>query len=308
MTDADDTSANAPSPGTADPLGLHGVVAPTVTAFSADESVDYKRTADHAGFVADRGAHAVYPLGTVGEFPLLTHEERRGVVEAVVEAVDVPVVAGVGAPGTEEAVRYADHARAAGADAVVATTPSYYPVDDEGVATHYRRLAAAVDRPVYVAHAPANTGNAFTLDTVERLTDLDGVVGIADASEDVPFLGQAIDQHADLTFLVGSDALLFPGLEIGCSGAVSAVASAFPELVRDLYDAYDGGEEGRARDLQSQIYEVRTALQAGPHMAGVKAALDLRGFDAGPLRDPLRRMDGGAEARLGEKLADMGLL
>jgi len=78
---------NAPEPGADDPLGVHGVVPPTITAFEADESVDYESTAAHARFVVDHGAHGVFPLGTNGEFPLLTPEERDDVVEAVVETV-----------------------------------------------------------------------------------------------------------------------------------------------------------------------------------------------------------------------------
>jgi dihydrodipicolinate synthase/N-acetylneuraminate lyase len=85
-----------------DPLSLSGVIPPTVTAFHDDESVDYKTTAAHARFVTDRGASAVFPLGTNGEFAMLDADERAGVVETVVDEVagDVPVIAGVGATST----------------------------------------------------------------------------------------------------------------------------------------------------------------------------------------------------------------
>jgi len=113
-----------------------------------------------------------------------------------------------------------------------------------------------------------------------------------------------------LTFLAGSDSLLFPGLDLGCAGMVSAVANAFPELVVDLYEAYDEGDEERARELQSEVYDVRDALKRGSYMAGVKTALDLRdvGFNPGPLRSPLRTMDDDDRAALESDLADLGLL
>jgi 4-hydroxy-tetrahydrodipicolinate synthase/2-dehydro-3-deoxy-phosphogluconate/2-dehydro-3-deoxy-6-phosphogalactonate aldolase len=303
---------NGPEPGADDPLALHGVVPPTITAFHEDESVDYEATAAHARFVVDRGADGVFPLGTNGEFPLLRPEERDGVVEAVVEEIgdDAPVIAGVGAPSTRETVAHAEHAAGVGADGAVVVTPYYYPLDHEAAIRHYRAVAEAVDIPVYVYHIPSKTGNSLSLATLDALADIDGVAGLKDSSKDVPWLGQAIDAHPELTFLVGSDSLLFPGLEVGCTGAVSAVANAFPELVVDLYEAYDAGDEDRARELQSEVYDVRSALKRGPYMAGVKTALALRDldFDPGPLRSPLRKMDDEDRDALADDLADLGLL
>lgn len=303
-------TSHAPAPGEDDPLGLRGVVPPTVTAFHDDETLDVETTAEHARFVVDRGVHGVFPLGTNGEFPLLTGGERQQVVEAVVDEVggDVPVIAGVGAPSTRQTVAHAEHAEAAGADGVVVVTPYYYPLDDEAAVAHYERVAAAVDLPVYVYHIPSKTGNELSLSALEDLAAIDNVAGLKDSSKDVPWLGEAVDAHPELTFLAGSDSLLVPGLDLGCSGMVSAVANAFPELVVDLYEAYDEGNGGRAQSLQSTVYGVRSAFKQGPYMAGVKTALRLRGFEAGPLRSPLRVMDDDQRAALEADLGALGLL
>jgi 4-hydroxy-tetrahydrodipicolinate synthase/2-dehydro-3-deoxy-phosphogluconate/2-dehydro-3-deoxy-6-phosphogalactonate aldolase len=189
----------------------------------------------------------------------------------------------------------------------VVVTPFYYPLDHEGALEHYGRVLDAVDVPVYVYHIPSKTGNALSLETVSALVDR-GVAGVKDSSKDVPFLGQAIDDNPTVTFLSGSDSLVFPGLEVGCAGVVSAVANAFPEFVVDLFEAYDAGDEERARALQSDLYDVRAALKQGPYMAGPKAALSLRGFDAGPLRSPLRGMDADERAALAETLRAYDLL
>ncbi|MFC7046765.1 dihydrodipicolinate synthase family protein [Halobacteriaceae archaeon GCM10025711] len=303
-------TGHAPAPGDDDPLALHGVVPPTVTAFDDAERVDYETTAAHARFVVDRGAHGVFPLGTNGEFPLLGPDERESVVDAVVDEVggEVPVIAGVGAPSTYQTVRNAERAAAAGADGVVVVTPYYYPLDRRGAVDHYRAVTDAVDLPVYGYHIPGRTGNALDRETLAAIADLDGVAGVKDSSKDVPWLGQVVDENPDLTFLVGSDSLLYPGLAVGCAGMVSAVANVFPGLVVELYDAYDEDDVARARDLQSTVYRVRDALKAGPYMAGVKTALSLRGFEAGPLRRPLRRMDDEARDDLRASLHGLGLL
>ncbi len=295
-------------PGTDDPLSLRGVVPPTVTAFQEDEAVDYERTAAHARFVVDRGAHGVFPLGTNGEFPLLSGAERDRVVEAVVDEVgdEVPVIAGVGAPSTHRTVARAERAEAAGADGVVVVTPYYYPLDHEGALEHYRRVADAVDLPVYVYHIPSKTGNELSLETLADLAEIDNLAGVKDSSKDVPWLAQAADAHPGLTFLAGSDSLVFTGLAVGCSGAVSAVANVFPELVVDCYEAYDAGDRERARDLQSEIFAVRDALKTGDsYMSGVKTALRMRDFDAGPLRSPLRLADDESAAEMRDRFRDL---
>lgn len=303
-------TGHAPAPGEADPLGLSGVVPPTLTAFDDSGAVDLDATVAHAQFVVDRGADAVFPLGTNGEFPLLTAEERERVVEAVLEGVDSPVIAGVGAPATRTTISHARHAESVGAAGVVAVTPYYYPLDDQAAVDHYTALAEAVDIPVYLYHIPSKTGNELSLETLKRIASLDAIAGVKDSSKDVPWLVQAIDQQPDLTFMAGSDSLLHAGLDLGCAGLVSAVANVFPELVVDLYEAYDDGERDRARELQSTVFAVRDALKRGPYMAGVKTALDLRDvpFDVGGLRAPLRTMDGEDRQALEADLTELGFL
>ncbi|MFB6220156.1 MAG: dihydrodipicolinate synthase family protein [Halolamina sp.] len=285
---------NAPAPGPDDPLDIHGVVPPTLTCFHDDGELDPDTTAAHARYVVEGGAAGVFPLGTNGEFPLLGADERVRVIEAVVAEVgdEVPVIAGVGTPGTRRTAAAAERAVSAGADGVVVVSPYYFPVDDQGQVEHVRRVAQAIDVPVYVYQIPSKTGNELSLDALGELAAIDGVAGLKDSSKDVPWLGQAIDETPDLTFLVGSDSLLVPGLDLGCAGLVSAVANVAPELVVSLYDAYDDGDRERARALQSTVYDVRAALKRGPYMAGVKTALSLRqaGPDPGPLRAPLRGM------------------
>lgn len=301
---------SAPSPGDLDPLDLRGVVPPTVTAFDDEGELDEAATAAHARFVVERGASAVFPLGTNGEFATLSAPERRQVVETVAGAVDAPVIAGVGAPGTQVTVDHARHAQQAGVDGVVVVTPYYYPVDDDAAVEHYRTVAAAVDLPVYVYHIPGLTGSRLSLGAIERIAAIDGVAGLKDSSKELPWLTQAIDANPGLTVLAGSDSILFAGLAVGCSGMVSAVANVFPELVVDLYEAYDDGDYGRARELQSTVLEVRSALKRGPYMAGVKTALALRetDFDVGGLRAPLRTMSNDDRATLRERLVELGLL
>ncbi|MFB6202198.1 MAG: dihydrodipicolinate synthase family protein [Halorhabdus sp.] len=303
---------HAPNPGDADPLNLHGVIPPTLTAFDEDESINHQQTAAQAEFVVDRGVHAVFPLGTNGELPLIDPVERRRVVETVVDAVgsEVPVIAGVGAPSTRATIRHAQQAVEAGADGLVVVTPYYYPLDHEGAVEHYRRVGAAVDRPIYLYHIPQRTGNELAPETMAAIARVDGVSGVKDTSENVPWLARVMATSPDLTYLAGSNDLLYTGLELGCAGVVSSIANAFPELVVELYEAFDAGEEARARALQARVFEVTSAFDRGPYMASVKTALALRdvAVDPGVLRRPLRRLDDEETAALAADLAALDLI
>lgn len=297
--------------GTADPLSIYGVVPPTVTAFNGAGDLDLERTAAHAEFVVERGAHAVFPLGTNGEYPLLTGPERDAVVGAVVEAVgeNVPVLAGVGTPGTRRTIERAKAAVEAGADGCFVVTPYYYELDDRGAIEHYRAVDAAVDVPIYAYQIPPLTGTQLTRETVRTLAEEGTIVGIKDSSRDMPWLGQVVAENPELSVLVGSDTLQHAGIATGCSGAVSAVANVFPELVADCYGAAARGDHDRARTLQRRLFEVRSALAVGDApMAGVKAALEIRGVPMGDPRGPLRGMDESAREELRDRLDGLGLL
>ena len=302
---ANEQGTNAPNPD--DPLGLHGVVPPTITAFDEDESVDEAATAAHARFVVDRGVHGVFTLGTNGEFPLLTAEERDRVVEVVVDEVgdEVPVLAGVGTEGTRETIERARAAEEAGADGLVVVVPYYFPVSDEGLVEHYRRVADAVDSPVYAYTFPDMTGNELSTAALDSLAEIDGFAGLKDTSQDVAQMQRTLREHPDLTYLMGSNQLAYVGFSMGCHGAVSAVANAFPEVAVELYEAVRAGDDERARELQSDLSAVQEAIEQGPFLAGVKAALDLRGFDLGPVRSPLQSFDDDQREQLRETLVDL---
>jgi dihydrodipicolinate synthase/N-acetylneuraminate lyase len=299
-----------PTSGASDPLDLHGVVPPTLTVFDDHGEVDEAGTAAHAEFVVENGVHGVFCLGTNGEFPLLGPAERELVVETVSRAVDVPVLAGVGAPGTRRTVRNAERAVDAGADGIVVVTPFYYPVDGEAMVAHYRTVVETIDVPVYGYNMPSRAGNEITLDALDEIAALDGFAGLKDSSRDVPWLGRAMDRNPDLTYLVGADSLLVPGLDLGCAGIVSSLSNVFPELVVELYQTYRAGDRDRAVTLQRTAYRARAALDNGPYLAGVKGALELRDvrFDPGHLRDPLQELDPTERGELLSRLRELGLL
>jgi len=266
---------------------VDGVLPPIITAFNDDETINYDATAAHARFVVDRGVHGVFPLGTNGEFPMLKPRERANVIGAVVDEVgsDVPVIAGVSAPSTRNTVSYAVDAEDNGADAVVVGMPYYYPIDSRAIVDHYQRVVDAVSIPVFIYHYPARMGNKLEIETLDRLADIDGIVGVKDSSGDVGWLFRAIDRNPDLAFLAGVDTLLFAELEIGCTGFVSTVSNVFPGIAVELYEAFANGNDEQVRELQSTMLDIWTALDEGPTSAAsnpLSAFIPTYRFGPGP--------------------------
>jgi len=233
---------------------------------------------------------------------MLKPDERAAVIEAVVDEVgdEVPVIAGVSAPSTRNTVSYARDAEVNGADAAVVGIPYYYPIDSTAIIEHYEEVTAAIDIPVYIYHFPRGwaTSSNWRRWTGWPISTASSASRTPAATS--PGSARPSTRTPNSPTLAGLDSLLFAELEIGCTGLVSAVSNVFPGLAVDLYESYVNGEENRARELQSTVFDIWKAIDRGPYLGGVKSALDLHpevDFDPGPMRRPLWRMDEQEEVR-----------
>jgi 4-hydroxy-tetrahydrodipicolinate synthase len=285
-------------------MAFQGIIPPTLTAFGSDGSLHLAKTRWHIDYVIKGGVHGVFPCGTMGEGPLLTFDEKRQVIEAVVQSAGgrVPVLAGVGCPSTRETVLLAQAAEAVGADALIVVTPYYYSPNRDGLLAHYRAVAGATGLPTLVYHIPSRTGNRLPLDLLPLLTKIPGVIGLKDSSGDVSWLQSAMAVAPEWRYFVGSDALLRVGFSLGVHGAVSGVANLFPELVVSLYEAAQDGDTERVRELQATVLGIRDAVRSGPYLSGMKAGLRALGHDIGDPRLPMVGMSGEQQARLRSQL------
>jgi 4-hydroxy-tetrahydrodipicolinate synthase/2-dehydro-3-deoxy-phosphogluconate/2-dehydro-3-deoxy-6-phosphogalactonate aldolase len=243
----------------------------------------------------------------MGEGPLLTFEEKRKVIESVVQSAGgrVPVLAGVGCPSTRETMLLAEAAEAVGADALIVVTPYYYSPNRDGLLAHYRAVAGATGIPTLVYHIPSRTGNHLPLDLIPPLTEIPQVIGLKDSSGDVSWLQSAMAVAPEWRYFVGSDALLRVGFSLGVHGAVSGVANLFPELVVSLYGAAQAGNHERVQELQATVMEIRSAVRSGPYLSGMKAGLRALDHDIGEPRLPMVGMNDEQESRLRKQLLEL---
>lgn len=279
---------------------LHGTVPAAVTPLrDGGARLDEDVIAPYLDFLIDHGATGVLAMGTTGEGILLAPDERRAVMERFVEAADrrIPVAVHCGAQTTAQSVALAEHAAGIGAAAVAVIGPPYFPLDAEGQYRHLHAVAAACrPTPFYVYELAGAAGYAFDVAMLLRLRDaLDNVVGMK--VSDAPW--EAFERYLldGYDILVGPEALIHRGMQAGAVGAVSALASAFPDRVAAVVD--DPTEAGAAG-----LRDLRVAIDGVQRHAALKRVLAHRGVPIQPdVRAPLRDLDADERARLEDLLA-----
>lgn len=233
-----------------------GVIPPLVTPIKADESINYAQMAKILDHVIDGGVDAVFVAGSTGEFPRFTHETRDRLIAETVRltARRVPVFAGVGDAGLALVKRNIAAAEEAGADVLVVTLPFYFPTQTDAEAyTFFRAVAAATSLPVMLYNIPATCGADISLEVVERLAEIDNVIGIKDSSGDLPRLLDTIKRlkgrHKEFAVVIGAEELCYEGLRNGADGMVPSMANPFPRLFTEMYRAALSRDDGRLREL-----------------------------------------------------------
>jgi len=264
---------------------LHGAIAAAVTPFTEDAaSLDEEAFGPLVAFLAQGGIDGVLACGTTGEGVLLSTDERRTAVERFLatrpEGFQVAVHAG--AQTTAETVALSRHAAKVGADAVAVIAPPYFPLDEAELLAHYRAAAdACAPLPLYVYEFAGRSGYAIPVSVIERLReDAPNLAGMK--VSDTPFARVEPYLLEGLDVFIGSEPLVLEGMERGAVGAVSGLATAWPEVVAALVHDWDPMAHAR-------VSELRDRLAGIPFHAALKAVLADRGVPVRPdVRPPLR--------------------
>ncbi|GGL62813.1 4-hydroxy-tetrahydrodipicolinate synthase [Halocalculus aciditolerans] len=284
-----------------------GVFPAITTPFGADGSIDHDQLAAHAQFLEDRGVDGVVPAGSTGESATLTHDEHVDVVETVVEAVDIPVIAGAGSNSTREAISLSERAADAGADALLLISPYYNKPEPAGMEAHYRAVADAVDLPQIVYNVPSRTGRNIDVETAVSLAGHENVVGYKAASGDLGRVSEVVERTRDEEFavLAGDDGLTLPIMSVGGTGVISVAANVEPARMVDLVELAAADEYAAARDVHHELGELCRALFVETNPIPVKEAVAIRGHGSGELRQPLTRLSEEHREYLEGVLADL---
>jgi dihydrodipicolinate synthase/N-acetylneuraminate lyase len=295
------------------PRPLTGIIPPLVTPLRDRDELDaagLERLIEH---VLAGGVRGLFLLGTTGEGPALSYRLRAELIDRGCRQVAgrVPVLVGVSDPSFVETVRLAERAAAAGAQAVVLAPPYYFPLGQAELASYVVRVAAAVRLPIFLYNLPSFTKVAFEPDTVARLLDVPGVVGLKDSGGDMIYfhtVRQLAAARPDFTVLIGPEELLAESVVLGGHGGVCGGANMAPRLYVDLYEAARAGDATRVRELHARVMRISTSIYSAGVVRGLKCALGCLGLCDDFVAEPFERIDGPERERIRHHLRDLILL
>jgi len=288
-----------------------GIIPAMVTPVTSDGKINAEALRKLTTYLINGGVHGLFPVGSQGEFYALTFEEKKRVIEVVVEEAQgrVPVYAGTGAVTTREAVALTKMAEEAGVSAVSVLTPYFIRPNEEELLEHYSAVAKATRLPVLLYNNPQRTGVNISAEFVARASKIENIVGIKDSSGDVTLTAEYIRRTGDkFSVLAGRDTLIFGTLCYGGKGAIAATANVAPRVVVEIYEAFHAGDWKRSREAQFRLAPLRLAFDLGTFPVVIKEALNLLGIDAGGGIPPVGGIAPKAKAEFKEILRNMGLL
>ena len=287
-----------------------GAITAIVTPFK-DNRVDEEAFRELIEFQIAGGIDGIVPCGTTGESSTLSHEEHDRVIEIVIDAVKkrVPVIAGTGSNSTDEALRLTRHAHEAGADGALMVCPYYNRPTQEGLYQHFKIIAETIPIPIVPYNIPGRTGVNLLPETVARLSKIDNIVGIKEASGSLRQMNDVVSLCGDdFAVLSGDDYFTLPLLLLGGKGVVSVISNVAPADMAALIDSFTAGDIKRARQLHDKMVPLIDALFLETNPVPVKAALAVMGKISYDVRLPLYKMSDGNYEKLKNAMRNYGLI
>jgi len=300
------------------PAPLRGIIPPLLTPLSDRDTLDVaglERLVEH---VLAGGVHGLFVLGTTGEGPSLSYKRRCEMIERTCTLVAdrVPVLVGVSDTSAVESVQLAEFAADAGARAVVLAAPFYFPAGQRELVRYAEHVAAEMPLPMFLYNMPSHTKLSFAPETVERLMQVHGIVGIKDSSGDMRYfhrLRQLAEARPDWSLLIGPEELLADAVTAGGHGGVCGGANLAPRVYVDLYEAAVRGDRDRLAPLHAQVMRITgslyTVAEGGARVTkGLKCSLRWLGICDDAMAEPFDRFDDRKRRTIGRRLQALGLL
>lgn len=282
-------------------LLFRGVAPALVTPFTAEDTIDEDAFRALVERQIDGGVSGLVVLGTTGENPTVTHEERRRLVDLALETADgrVPVIVGTGTNNTEKSVTYSKEAVEAGADGLLVVGPYYNKPSQAGFVAHVEAIAEASDVPIVLYNVPGRTSFNIEAETVLHLAEeVPSVVGVKEASGDLEQVGDILlHRPDDFAVYSGDDEVTLPLLAMGGDGVVSVLSNALPDRLRTMVEAGLNGNLATARQHHFELLPAMRACFLETNPVPIKDVCAAMGWMEPHVRLPLAPMDERAPVR-----------
>ena len=275
--------------------GFSGVFAAVATPFAADGEVDEQRLRQLVDDVVADGVHGLVPVGSTGEFASLTGDERRRILEVVIEqaAGRVPVVAHTGAMTSKEAIDLSRHAEQTGAAGLLLLPPYKDRLSIEETTAYFSSVADTTSLPVVIYNLPLATGVNLTPEDVVGMVEASpNIAYVKDTCGDWHQLTRSIHDYSDVySTLIGWDTMYLGALVEGAAGCILGVTNLTAKPFVSIYDAVRSGDLAAARTEWDRVYPVVRFLLSGGYVGGLKGAMNAFGKSIGDPRSPLAAID-----------------
>jgi 4-hydroxy-tetrahydrodipicolinate synthase len=282
-----------------------------VTPFTENGGVNFDALDKSIDFQISQGTDALLACGTTGEPPTMTKEEKRDVIRFTVEKASgrLPVVAGVGGNCTSEVIRASVEAEDLGADALLIVNPYYNKTNSKGLIAHYQAISDRVNIPIIIYNVPSRTGYNITPGALQKLAKIKNIRAIKESSGDIVQVMEMFRTCGDkVDIYSGNDDMVVPLLAAGGKGVISVVANIAPKDTHDMVASFLEGDLETSLKLQLKLMPLIKALFCEVNPIPVKTAMNLMGFDMGPLRLPLYEMEDKNLDLLKQAMKDYGLI
>lgn len=274
-------------------MKLEGIFTAMVTPFYQDGRINFRATKKLANRLIDKGVNGLFILGTNGEFVTLNNQEKFEFTKTVIEETKgrVPIIVGVGGINSSEVIELIRKIDVLEPDYLSVITPYFTKLTQEELYQHYIEISDYTNLPILLYNIPSKTGNELTSDTVQKLSEIENVVGIKDSSGDINNIENYLNINSDdFMVLAGTDSLILPTLERGGDGAIAATSNVLPEVVVSIYKAYKNGNMEEASRLQNKLELLREEAKKASVPAVFKKSLEVLGLEVGPPRKPVSEL------------------
>lgn len=282
-----------------------------ITPMNEDGSIHYEEMEKIVNDQIAAGTDAIVVCGTTGEASTMTHEEHIETIRVCVDMVKkrIPVIAGTGSNCTETAVYLSKEAEKAGADGLLLVSPYYNKATQNGLKKHFTEIAGTVDLPILLYNIQGRTGVNIAPQTIADLVkEVDNIVGVKEASGDLSQVATIFSlTQGDIDVYSGNDDQIVPIVALGGKGVISVLSHVAPKETHDMVMKLIEGDVKTASELQIKYIPLIHALFSEVNPIPVKAAMNMMGYQAGPLRMPLTEMEEEHKKVLRQEMMKVGI-
>ena len=282
-----------------------------VTPMTETGEVNYKKLGELLDYQIENGTDSIIICGTTGEASTLTHEEHLETIRYAIDKVAkrIPVIAGTGSNCTDTAVYLSQEAEKFGADGLLLVSPYYNKATQKGLIAHFTKIANSVKIPVILYNIQGRTGVNITPETIAYLAhNVENIVAVKEASGNISQVAKIAQLAGDeLDIYSGNDDQIVPLLSLGGKGVISVLSNIAPKETHDIVAKYMEGDVAGSLALQLKAIPLIEQLFCEVNPIPVKAALNLMGWEVGPLRMPLTTMEEEHQKKLKEAMAAVGI-